>query len=103
VLLRTVGNYVLMPNYRNYWKEAGYADEMNAIEAALIAGRQDEVPKYLTDRWLADITLYGSAAKVREGIEAWRDAGITSPCLVALSPDGDQRTALRSVFAAFER
>jgi alkanesulfonate monooxygenase SsuD/methylene tetrahydromethanopterin reductase-like flavin-dependent oxidoreductase (luciferase family) len=102
VLLRTVGNYVLMPNYRNYWKEAGYADEMNAIEAALAAGRQDEVPRYLTDRWLADITLYGPAAKVREGVETWHDAGITSPCLVPLSADGDQVTALKTVFDAFE-
>jgi alkanesulfonate monooxygenase SsuD/methylene tetrahydromethanopterin reductase-like flavin-dependent oxidoreductase (luciferase family) len=103
VLLRTVGNYVLMPNYRNYWKEAGYADEMNAIEAALAAGRQDEMPRYLTDRWLADITLYGPAAKVREGVEAWRDAGVTSPCLVPLSADGNQVTALKTVFDAFER
>ncbi len=71
MLLRTVGNYVLMPNYRNYWKEAGYEDEMNAVEAALKAGRNDEVPKYLTDRWLADITLFGPAAKIREGVEAW--------------------------------
>ncbi len=103
VLLRTVGNYVLMPNYRNYWKEAGYEDEMTAIEKALAEGRNDDVPKYLTDRWLSDITLYGPAAKVREGVEAWHAAGISSPCLVPLSADGNQTTALKSVFEAFAR
>jgi hypothetical protein len=59
------------------------------------------VPKFLPDRWLADITLYGSATKVREGVEAWRAVGIKTPILVPLSTDGDQKTALRQVFAAF--
>jgi alkanesulfonate monooxygenase SsuD/methylene tetrahydromethanopterin reductase-like flavin-dependent oxidoreductase (luciferase family) len=101
VLRRTVTHYALMPNYRNYWKEAGYLEEMTAIENAVAAGRQDEAPKYLPDRWLADITLFGSAAKVREGVEAWRAAGISTPVLVPLSADGDQKTAIRQVFAAF--
>jgi hypothetical protein len=43
-------------------------------------------PTYLTDRWLADCTLYGPAARVREGVEQWREAGITTPVLVPLSP-----------------
>jgi alkanesulfonate monooxygenase SsuD/methylene tetrahydromethanopterin reductase-like flavin-dependent oxidoreductase (luciferase family) len=101
VLRRTVTHYALMPNYRNYWKEAGYLDEMTAIENAVAAGRQDEASKYLPDRWLADITLFGPAAKVREGVEAWRAAGISTPILVPLSADGDQKTAIRHVFGAF--
>jgi hypothetical protein len=48
------------------------------------------------------ITLYGPAARVREGVEQWR-AGITTPVLVPLSPDGNQMNGLRAVFAAFER
>ncbi|HEX5320642.1 MAG TPA: LLM class flavin-dependent oxidoreductase [Stellaceae bacterium] len=101
VLLRTVGGYTLMPNYRNYWKEAGYEEEMAGIEKALAEGRNDDVPKCLTGRWLSDVTLFGPPSKIREGLEAWREAGITSPCLVPLSADGDQRTAIRSVFDAF--
>ena len=75
-------------------EEAGYLEEMTAIEQALAAGRADEVPRYLTERWLADVTLFGPAAKVREGVEAWRDAGIRTPVVVPLSADGDQHTAL---------
>jgi alkanesulfonate monooxygenase SsuD/methylene tetrahydromethanopterin reductase-like flavin-dependent oxidoreductase (luciferase family) len=101
VLRRTVTNYALMPNYRNYWKEAGYVDEMTAIENAVADGRPDQIAKYLPDRWLADIALFGPAAKIREGVEAWRDAGIRTPVLVPLSADGDPKTALRDVFAAF--
>jgi alkanesulfonate monooxygenase SsuD/methylene tetrahydromethanopterin reductase-like flavin-dependent oxidoreductase (luciferase family) len=101
VLRRTMTGYALMPNYRNYWKEAGYFEEMTAIEAALAAGRNDEVPKYLTDRWLDDCTLAGPPTKIRDGLDAWRAAGITLPCLVPLSADGDAPTALRTVFGAF--
>ena len=52
-----------MPYYRNYWKEAGYEEEMNAVETALAEGRNDDVPKYLTDRWLSDVTLSGAAVQ----------------------------------------
>jgi alkanesulfonate monooxygenase SsuD/methylene tetrahydromethanopterin reductase-like flavin-dependent oxidoreductase (luciferase family) len=101
VLRRTVTNYALMPNYRNYWKEAGWVEEMTAVEKAIANGRTDEVGKYLPDRWLADITLFGPAAKVREGVEVWRAAGVRTPVLVPLSADGDQHAALREAFAAF--
>jgi len=83
------------------WKEAGYGDEMGAIERAIPERREADIPKYLTDRWLADVTLFGPAAKVREGLEAWRAAGIRTPVLVPLSADGNQLTALRQVFDAF--
>lgn len=31
VLRRTMAHYAMLPYYRNYWKEAGYLDEMTAI------------------------------------------------------------------------
>lgn len=101
VLRRTMTHYAFLPYYRNYWKETGYAEEMSAIESAIAEGRNDDVPRYLTDRWLADSTLFGPAAKIRDGVAAWREAGIRTPVLVPLSADGDQITALRQVFAAF--
>jgi alkanesulfonate monooxygenase SsuD/methylene tetrahydromethanopterin reductase-like flavin-dependent oxidoreductase (luciferase family) len=101
ILRRTVSNYALMPYYRNYWKEAGYVEEMTAIENAVTEGRTEEIPKYLPDRWLVDCTLFGPPAKIRDGVEAWRAAGIKTPVLVPLSADGDQNTAIRQVFAAF--
>jgi len=102
VLRRTMAHYAFLPYYRNYWRETGYAEEMNAIETAIAAGRNDEGPRYLTDRWLADVTLFGPASKIRDGVAAWREAGIRTPVLVPLSADADQLTALRQVFAAFE-
>lgn len=102
VLRRTMIHYALLPYYRAYWKEAGYVEEMQAIEAALAQGRPAEaLGDYLTDRWLADCTLFGPAGKIRDGVEAWRAAGIRTPVLVPLAPDGDQVKAVAQVFAAF--
>jgi alkanesulfonate monooxygenase SsuD/methylene tetrahydromethanopterin reductase-like flavin-dependent oxidoreductase (luciferase family) len=98
---RTLTNYGFLPNYRNYWREAGYQEEMNAIEAAIAEGRNDDVPKYFTDKWLADNTLFGPAAKVREGVEAWHDAGVRDLIIVPSSAAGNQVKALEEVFAAF--
>ncbi len=93
--------YTLLPNYRNYWKEAGYVDEMTAIERAIAENRRDDIPKYLTDRWIADNTLSGPPAKVRDGVAAWRAAGVDTPVLVPNSVNGNQLIALREIFAAF--
>jgi alkanesulfonate monooxygenase SsuD/methylene tetrahydromethanopterin reductase-like flavin-dependent oxidoreductase (luciferase family) len=98
---RTLTRYTMLPNYRNYWKEAGYVDEMAAIERALAEGRQAELPALMSDRWLADATLFGPAARVRDGIAAWREAGVTTPVIVASSASGNQFAAIAEMFAAF--
>ena len=96
---RTLTMYVGLPNYRNYWKDAGYREEMEAIEAALAAGDRDAVPGLMTDEWLSDCTLYGSATEVVEGLEAWYDAGLTTPILVPSSASGGQMQAFEELFA----
>ena len=98
---RTLARYTMLPNYRNYWKEAGYRDEMTAIETAISEGRQADIPSLMSDRWLADNTLFGPAAKVRDGIAAWRDAGVTTPVIVPSSASGNQLKAVEELFAAF--
>ena len=98
---RTLTSYGLLPNYRNYWKEAGYQQEMEAIESAIAEGRKDDVGRYFSDRWLADNTLFGPAAKVREGVQAWHDAGVRDLIIVPSSAAGNQIKALEEVFAAF--
>jgi alkanesulfonate monooxygenase SsuD/methylene tetrahydromethanopterin reductase-like flavin-dependent oxidoreductase (luciferase family) len=100
---RRLVRYALLPNYRNYWKEAGYSEEMAAIEQALADNRRDDIPHYLTDRWIADNSLYGSATKVRDRLAAWFDAGCNTPVLVPNSVNGNQLTALDEIFAAFSR
>jgi len=98
---KTLSHYALLANYRNYWKEAGYVEEMTAIEEAVARKRVEDVPKYLTDAWLADCTLFGPAQRVREGLEAWYAAGIRTPIVVPSSTAGNQMKAFAELFAAF--
>lgn len=99
---RTLSSYARLPNYRNYWKEAGYVEEMEAIEAAIAAGDNDRVPELLSDTWLADTTLFGPVSRVRDELAAWYEAGIRTPILVPSSAAGNQIKALEELFAAFQ-
>lgn len=98
---KTLTSYVMLPNYRNYWKEAGYQEEMAAIDTAIAAGDKNKVPGLLSDKWLADITLAGTGSRVREGVEAWFDAGVRTPILVPSSTAGGQMKAFEDLLAAF--
>jgi alkanesulfonate monooxygenase SsuD/methylene tetrahydromethanopterin reductase-like flavin-dependent oxidoreductase (luciferase family) len=98
---KTLSRYALLANYRNYWKEAGYVEEMAEIERAIAEGRRDDVPRYLTDRWLGDVTLFGSVARVREGVEAWQAAGVHTPIVVPSSTSGGQLKAIEELLAAY--
>jgi alkanesulfonate monooxygenase SsuD/methylene tetrahydromethanopterin reductase-like flavin-dependent oxidoreductase (luciferase family) len=98
---RNLTRYTTLPNYRNYWKEAGYGEEMTAIEQALAAGREADIPFLMSDRWLADAALFGPARTVRDGVAAWREAGVTTLVLVPSSVAGNQMTAIDETFAAF--
>lgn len=99
---RTLTGYVSLPNYRNYWRDAGYAEEMDAVEAAISSGDKDEVTAAMSDRWLRDCTLAGSPTDVREGIERWFAAGI-QPILVMSSTSGGQAKAIAELFDLYRR
>jgi alkanesulfonate monooxygenase SsuD/methylene tetrahydromethanopterin reductase-like flavin-dependent oxidoreductase (luciferase family) len=98
---RTLTTYAMLPNYRNYWKEAGYVEEMEAIEQAIDQGETDRIPEFLTDKWLADTTLFGPASHIRDELEAWFDSGVSTPILVPSSANGGQMVAFEELLAIF--
>jgi alkanesulfonate monooxygenase SsuD/methylene tetrahydromethanopterin reductase-like flavin-dependent oxidoreductase (luciferase family) len=102
VMRKTLRGYAALPNYQNYWIEAGYEDEMRAIRGAMAAGDADGVTRAMTDRWLRDVTLFGSVAEVREGFDAWVAAGVKTPILVPSSSSGGQMKAIDELVRAFE-
>ena len=98
---RTLTSYGFLPNYRNYWKEAGYQEEMDAIES-----RHRRRPQ----RRRAQILLRQMAGRqhaVRPGVAGARrrrglaDAGVRDLIIVPSSAAGNQLKALEEVFAAF--
>jgi len=100
VLRRVLTGYVRLPNYQNYWIEAGYEEEMLAMRQALANHELEKLPDLMSERWLQDVTLYGSAAQVREGIEAWYAAGVKTLIVVPSSARGNQMVAFQELFEA---
>jgi len=98
----TLAGYALLPNYRNYWRDAGYGAEMDAVEACIMAGRHADIGGCLGDRWLDDVTIAGPASRVREELERWYAAGVTTPILVPSSANGGQLQAFEELFAVFD-
>jgi alkanesulfonate monooxygenase SsuD/methylene tetrahydromethanopterin reductase-like flavin-dependent oxidoreductase (luciferase family) len=101
VMRRVLRGYVQLPNYQRYWIEAGYEDEMRAIQRAIAERRSDQLLDLMSDRWLNDVTLFGTAARIRDGVDAWRAAGVQTPILVPSSTRGGQMEAMHEIFAAF--
>jgi len=99
---KTLTGYLQLPNYRNYWKEAGYREEMEAVEAAIAKGDTASLPSLMSDRWLADTTIFGPPAKVREEVQAWYEAGVRTPILVPSSAAGNALKAVEEVMAVFD-
>ena len=94
---RTLISYVKLPNYQNYWIEAGFEEEMTAIRRAISAGEEDKIPGLMSDRWLSDVTLYGRPSEVRDGIDKWYEAGVTTLIVVPSSARGNQMAALQEL------
>jgi alkanesulfonate monooxygenase SsuD/methylene tetrahydromethanopterin reductase-like flavin-dependent oxidoreductase (luciferase family) len=97
---RTLTGYVTLPNYRNYWKAAGYEAEMAAIEDAVTAGDRDALPGLMTDEWVDDCTISGSPGEVSERLEAWYQIGVT-PIAVMSSTTGGQAHAIGQLFELY--
>ena len=97
---RTLSGYLVLPNYRNYWKQAGYVEEMDAIERTLAAGDRDALPGLMPDRWLDDCTISGSPTEVRERFDEWAATGVL-PIAVMSSTSGGQAKAIGELFELF--
>jgi alkanesulfonate monooxygenase SsuD/methylene tetrahydromethanopterin reductase-like flavin-dependent oxidoreductase (luciferase family) len=101
LMRRTLTMYLHLPNYQNYWVEAGYGEEIAAVRTAIAAGDEQQVASIMPEHWLKDVTLYGSVGEVREGLAAWFAAGVNTPILVPSSVSGGQPQAFEELFAAF--
>jgi alkanesulfonate monooxygenase SsuD/methylene tetrahydromethanopterin reductase-like flavin-dependent oxidoreductase (luciferase family) len=101
---KTLTGYMSLPNYRNYWRQAGYAEEMDAAEVILETLPKEEHAQALqtamSDRWLRDCTASGSATSVRDQLSAWTDKGIL-PIAVMSSTSGGQAKAISELFNAY--
>ena len=92
--------YLSLPNYQEYFSQVGYGEEVEQARAALAAGDRDALSAAFSERMADDITLFGTAADVRERLEAWWAAGLTRISLGATMLNGAETDAIYQVAAA---
>ena len=51
----------------------------------------------MSDRWLSQVTLYGNATEVRDGVEKWYETGINTLIIVPSSARGNQMVAIQQL------
>jgi alkanesulfonate monooxygenase SsuD/methylene tetrahydromethanopterin reductase-like flavin-dependent oxidoreductase (luciferase family) len=98
---RTLAGYAILPNYRNYWRQAGHAEQVQRFEDVIASTPKDELADRLResmdDAWIDDCTISGSPSRVKDAFAAWRDTGVT-PIAVMSSTGGGQVKAVREFF-----
>ena len=89
--------YFSRPYYQAYFEEAGYHDEVAAARAAVAAGDDEARLAAISERFIADACLVGTASEVREQAEAWAAEGVT----LVLAPAPDDRAGIERALAVF--
>jgi alkanesulfonate monooxygenase SsuD/methylene tetrahydromethanopterin reductase-like flavin-dependent oxidoreductase (luciferase family) len=71
--------YFGLPFYRAMIERTGFGADIAAYDAA--GGDLERMKAAISDRFVTELTAIGSAADVSGGLERYRAAGATSPCL----------------------
>jgi F420-dependent oxidoreductase-like protein len=61
--------------YNDYAKRLGYEEAAKKIQDAFLAGRRAEAVDAVPDKLVDEIALVGPAARIRDRLQAWKEAG----------------------------
>ena len=78
---RAVVSYALVPYYARVMAKQGFGEEIAAIQSRWKEGDRAGAPGQVSDAMLDELTLTGSADRIRQGIERYWAAGLTTPTL----------------------
>ena len=84
-LRRELMPYFGLPFYRAMLERSGFEAEIAAFDAAAGAGDGDGMQQAISGRFLDTLAAVGDADAVRAGIDRYRAAGATSPCVGPIS------------------
>jgi alkanesulfonate monooxygenase SsuD/methylene tetrahydromethanopterin reductase-like flavin-dependent oxidoreductase (luciferase family) len=73
--------------HKDVFVRMGYEKEADQIQDLFLEGRRDEAIATVPDQAVADISLVGSVAKIRDDLARWEDAGVTTLVVGAGSLD----------------
>ena len=73
--------YFSLPFYRTMLERSGYGADIATFDAAGARGDGEAMRRAISDRFLDALTAVGDEDAVRIGIERYRGAGVTLPCV----------------------
>jgi len=88
--------YFGLPFYRAMLERSGFGAEIEAFDAA--AGDVEKMKAAISEHFLAQLTAVGDETAVRAGLDRYREAGATSPCVGPI-PGTDFEATLRAGIA----
>jgi probable F420-dependent oxidoreductase len=100
-LARDVTGYATVDVYASFFRTAGYADEVEAVDAAWRTGDRAGAVKRVSSRMLDGLGVVGDEAFCRARIEAFARSGLTQPVIVPFAPAGGDRASLLRTLRTF--
>jgi hypothetical protein len=74
--------YFGLPFYRAMFQAAGFADDLAAFDAASPDAEAQKLA--ISERFIDDLCAIGDDGAVRDGVQRYRDAGVTNPVVTAI-------------------
>jgi alkanesulfonate monooxygenase SsuD/methylene tetrahydromethanopterin reductase-like flavin-dependent oxidoreductase (luciferase family) len=78
---RELLTYFSLPFYRSMIERSDYEGDVKAFDEAMASGDVDAATAAISDDFLEALTAIGTEDQVRAGIERYREAGASSPCI----------------------
>jgi alkanesulfonate monooxygenase SsuD/methylene tetrahydromethanopterin reductase-like flavin-dependent oxidoreductase (luciferase family) len=88
--------YASLPFYRSMLERSGFEADIAAFDEGMAAGDPEQAKAGLSDALLDSLAGIGDAARVKDAVERYRDAGAISPCVGGI-PGTDYDGALKAV------
>lgn len=101
LLARDITVYGTVNVYQDFFRAAGYAREIDALDAAWKAGDRAGAVKQLTPRVLDGLGVVGDEAFCRARLEDFARAGLTMPVIAPFTHEKDAPAALLRTLRAF--
>lgn len=84
-----ISTYLTVPAYAAFHDWLGRGERLEAMHQAWAAGDRTGAASAVPDDVVDDLVLHGDPAQCREQLQAYADAGVTTPMLALLpTPDG---------------
>jgi probable F420-dependent oxidoreductase len=96
VARRQITTYLNVPVYADFHRWLGRGDMLQPMWDAWQAGDRKQALKEIPDELIDQLLLVGDADRISAGVQAYRDAGITTPMILVIA---DREQAIESCLA----